>query len=314
MQSQNATRVVTQFMLCYVHRMSGVLPPGGTIAAMLAALQQHARFDILRRSIIIFLQTLAMDACAEEAAAAEWAEPVAAVLRYKLDEEMEEHAFNIVLCITNVRGKLGETAKQAALAAGIMELSVSACERRGTRAESAAYVLAALGCADPHRLRRCNGLDLVHNILFTLCKGDMDFSICMTNFIFLDRIAASDAPKLIKAVNDNMVLLGINISARAAAELVRMGLANELDEGALKQLAGERVGRRLEGCCPEAEQFMNQLRRRCGKCGEVPHLAPGESRKRCKRCRRVVYCNSECQLSAWGTHKLHCKPASGGRT
>lgn len=45
----------------------------------------------------------------------------------------------------------------------------------------------------------------------------------------------------------------------------------------------------------------------CAACGAA---APKERamRKKCSRCRRVYYCNPNCQQAAWCTHRLMCAP------
>jgi hypothetical protein len=46
-------------------------------------------------------------------------------------------------------------------------------------------------------------------------------------------------------------------------------------------------------------KIINTMNNTCGNCGL-------EASKKCGKCKIVMYCNKECQLSHWSTHRLIC--------
>lgn len=48
--------------------------------------------------------------------------------------------------------------------------------------------------------------------------------------------------------------------------------------------------------------------RACGFCEKLE--TPTHKLSRCKRCRLIYYCNTDCQTSAWKTHQAVCKDPS----
>ncbi|KAM3414720.1 hypothetical protein BST61_g9877 [Cercospora zeina] len=58
---------------------------------------------------------------------------------------------------------------------------------------------------------------------------------------------------------------------------------------------------------PQATPAQVDASKRCATCSGTP-----ESLKHCAKCKKVLYCNRECQKAHWKTHKKDCARLAGG--
>jgi len=79
------------------------------------------------------------------------------------------------------------------------------------------------------------------------------------------------------------------------------------------------ASKKSEGCCPTGESLIATVPDRCGYCfarpaghpGPGKKLPPGKKLLLCTRCKKIKYCNRECQTKGWTKHKLECKGPPG---